>query len=140
MDSLSQACDRKTMSKESNFYDDIVGEKLSAIVFVMDYWQFQFDGPTINALTRVQVSASGKVLRDRDDQFRNLICDQIGKIVAEVTVAKSKVFTITFKDCSSIAISLKMEDYAGPEAIVFYGSNQTVVIRDDDIFQFDRKT
>jgi|SRR5450756_523466 len=128
------------MSKESNFYDDVIGEKLSAIVFVMDYWQFQFDGPTINALTRVQVSASGKVLRDGDDQFRNLICDQIGKIVTEVTLTKSQVFTITFEDCSSIAISLNVEDYVGPEGIVLYGSNQTVVIRDDDIFEFDRKT
>jgi hypothetical protein len=60
------------MNKEPNFYDSIVGEKLSAITFVMDYWRLQFDGPTINALTRVQVSANGNVLRGGDDQFRNL--------------------------------------------------------------------
>ena len=117
------------MSKALNFYDCIVGEKLSAITFVMDYWQLQFDGPTINALTRVHVSAIGNVLRDGDDQFRNLICDQIGKIVAEVALVKAEVFLITFEDGSSISISLKAEDYVGPGAIVFYGSNQTVVIR-----------
>jgi hypothetical protein len=70
--------------KEPNFYDGIVGEKLSAITFVLDYWQLQFDGPAINALTRLQVSANnGIVLSDGDDQFRNLICGQIGKVVAE---------------------------------------------------------
>ena len=126
------------MIKESNFYDSIAGEKLSAITFIMDYWQLQFDGPTINALTRVQVSADGSTSRDGDDQFRNLICGQIGKVVAGVTLVKSEAFTIAFEDCSSISISLKAEDYVGPEAIVFYGSNQTVVIRDDDIVEFDQ--
>jgi hypothetical protein len=126
------------MRKEPSFHDRIVGEKLSAITFVLDYWQFQFDGPTINALTRVQVSAGGNILADGDDQFRNLICDQIGKIVAEVTFAKSQTFTMTFKDLSSISISLKAEDYRGPEAIVFNDSNQTVVIRDGDVCVFRR--
>jgi len=129
-----------TMSKDSNFYDSIVREKLSGITFVMDYWQFQFDGPTMNALTRVQVSANGSILRDGDDQFRNLICRQIGKIVSGVALAKSEAFTITFKDSSSISVSLKAEDYVGPEAIVFYGSNQTVVVRDNDVVEFDHKT
>lgn len=128
------------MSKEPKFYDCIVGEKLSAITFVMDYWQLQFDGPIVNALTRVQVSADGSVLRDGDDQFRNLICGQIGKIVAEVAIANSNSFTITFEDRSSISVSLKAEDYVGPEAVVFYGTSQTAVIRYDDIFEFDQKT
>jgi len=130
----------ESMSKEPNFYDCIVGEKLSAITFVMDYWQLQFDGPTINALTRVQVSADGTFLRDGDDQFRNLICGQIGKIVAEVALGKSDAFIIEFEDGSSISISLKAEDYVGPEAIVFNGFDQTVVVRDDDITMFDHKT
>ncbi|MDO8399665.1 MAG: hypothetical protein Q7T45_17775 [Bradyrhizobium sp.] len=128
------------MNKQPNFYNCIVGEKLSAITFVMDYWQLQFDGPTINALTRVQVSADGSVLRDGDDQFRNLICGQIGKIVAEVAIANSESFAITFEDRSSISISLKAEDFVGPEAIVFYSSGQTAVTRYDDIVEFDQKT
>ena len=106
----------------------------------MDYWQLQFDGPTINALTQVKVSADGSVLRDGDDQFRNLICGQIGKIVAEVAIANSESFAITFEDRSSISISLKAEDFVGPEAIVFYSSGQTAVTRYDDIVEFDQKT
>ena len=86
------------------------------------------------------MSANGTTLRDGDDQFRNLICDQIGKIVAEVSLAKSDDFTITFEDRSTISISLKLEDYVRPEAMVFYGLNQTAVIRDDEIFEFDHKT
>jgi hypothetical protein len=41
------------------------GEKLSAITFVLDYWQLQFGEPSINALTRLaaitdDVAAAGE--------------------------------------------------------------------------------
>jgi len=127
------------MANAPPFHNRIVGEKLSAITFVLDYWQFQFDGPSFNALTRVTVRANGATARDGDDQFRNPICGQIGKVVAEVTLVESDAFTIVFGDRSSISISLKSEDYVEPEAVVFYSSNQIVVIRDDDIFEFDKK-
>ena len=111
----------------------IVGEKLSAVVFVVDYWQLQFDGPLISALTRIEVNADGEQLRDGDDQFRNAICAQIGKVVIDVTMTRSEAFTITFKDGSEISISLKLDDYRGPEAMILFGTNgnPSVVIRAD---------
>jgi hypothetical protein len=105
-----------------------VGEKLSAITFVLDYWQFQFDGPFLNALTRVQVNADGWVWKDGDDQFRNLICGQIGKVVSKVTLVESEVFAIAFEDGSSISISLRAEEYRGAEAIVFNNGDQFAVL------------
>ncbi|MES5484796.1 hypothetical protein QMZ05_18730 [Bradyrhizobium sp. INPA03-11B] len=121
------------MDERSKPVEAIVGEKLSAITFVLDYWQLQFDGPSINALTRVEVWAGGVALRDGHDQFRNLICDQIGKVVAGVALIRPESFTITFEDRSEIKISLKREDYRGPEAMIFFGHNSpTVVVRADD--------
>ena len=110
----------------SELFESIIGEKLGAITFVLDYWQLQFDGPIINALTRIGVSARGQQLRDGDDQFRNLICGQIGKIVMDVTLTQQEAFTIAFEDQSSISISLKRDDYRGPEAMVFFGRNNSV--------------
>jgi hypothetical protein len=126
------------MRTEPNFHESIAGKQLSAITFVMDYWQLQFDGVIMNALTRVQVSADGKAVANGDDQFRNVICGQIGKIVATVAFEKSQSFTITFEDRTSISISLKTEDYVGPEAIVLNDSNQTIVVRDGDVCVFPR--
>jgi hypothetical protein len=123
---------RQMTKVKLDLYVCIVGEKLSAITFVLNYWQLHFDGPTINALTRVQVSADGKVLRDGEDGFRDLICGQIKKTVAEVVVVESQAFTVGFEDGTSISISLKAEDYVGPEAVVFFGPNHTVIIRDGD--------
>jgi hypothetical protein len=121
------------MNEPSKPFEAIVGEKLSAITFVLDYWQLQFDGLTINALSRLEVSAGEISLRDGHDRFRNLICDQIGKIVSSVALVQPEAFTITFEDRSSIKISLRWEDYRGPEAMMFYGydlSTWTVVRAD----------
>ena len=122
------------MGEPLELLEVIVGEKLSAITFVLDHWQLQFDGPTINALSRLEVCADGIVLRDGHDQFRNLICGQIGKIVTAVELVQPEAFTITFGDQSSIRISLRREDYRGPEAMVFDGHNLSpiIVIREDD--------
>jgi hypothetical protein len=111
----------------------IIGAKLSAITFVLDYWQLQFDGPSINVLTRLEVRAKGSIFRDGDDQFRNVICGQIGKIVLQVEFEQPQAFTVIFEDSSSISVSLKWEDYRGPEAMIFYGSDlsECVVIRAD---------
>ena len=112
-------------------FSPIVGEKLSAIVFVMDYWQLQFDGPTINVFTRLAVHSSDSVVRDGDDQFRNRICEQIAKIVTGVKLAEREALIVTFEDQSSISISLKPEDYSGPEAALVSGlpSGAWVVLR-----------
>jgi hypothetical protein len=122
------------MDQQSKPFESIIGEKLSAITFVLDYWQLQFDGPSINALSRISVSADGMDLRDGDDQFRNLICSQIGKVVTGVALVQPEAFTISFDDRSSIIISLKWEDYRGPEAMIFYGPNLSslMVIRADN--------
>ena len=74
------------MDQQSKPFEAIIGEKLSAITFVLDYWQLQFDGTMIKALSRISVSADVMVLRDGDDQFRNLICSQIGKVVTGVAL------------------------------------------------------
>jgi hypothetical protein len=85
-------------SAAKKLIESIVGEKLSAIVFVLDYWQLQFDGPSINALTRLEVSANNLILLDGADQFRNLICGQIAKIVASIALKETEAFIITFED------------------------------------------
>jgi len=98
----------------------IVGEKLSGVNFVLDYWQLQFDGPAITVWTRIEVAENKSVLRDGDDQFRNLLCSQIGKIVEHANVTQDGI-TITFADKSSISISLRERDLRGPEGVLIQG-------------------
>jgi hypothetical protein len=86
-------------------------------------------GATISAFTRVSVRPNGESdLGDDDDQFRNLLCAQISKEVGLVTVRDAKSFDLTFNDGSGVSISLKPEDYAGPEAVAVNGDGYFLVL------------
>ena len=99
----------------------IVGEKLSAITFVSNYYQFQFDGPSFNVWTPVKVlSEKGRAVSG-DDQFRNLVCGQIGKVVHATDVRSGEFIELTFVDESKLFFSLLESDYPGPEAVLYTG-------------------
>src|SRR5437879_6450808 len=109
---------------ETDLAKQIVGEQLSGVTFVMDYLQLQFNPPPIiNAYTPVTVRANGKSCVSGDDQFRNLLCEQITKIVRSAVIQSEEAFFVAFEDGSEISISLKPSDYAGPEAFEFHGRN-----------------
>ncbi len=110
------------MTKSFGFLDQIVGEKLSAITFVMDYYQFQFDGPKFNVLTPVSVNSAAGRAASGDDQFRNLVCGQIAKVVRSVSFQAREAIAVTFEDGSEVRFSLKPDDYPGPEAVVYFGN------------------
>ncbi len=58
-----------------------------------------------------------------EDQFRNRLCEQIAKIVRRADCKEGDALVIEFEDTSTISVSLKDEDYGGPEAIIFNGHN-----------------
>src|SRR5689334_13052048 len=110
---------------ETQPLQQIVGEQLSGVTFVMDYLQLQFNPPpTINVYTPMTVSSRGKRCVSGDDQFRNKLCEQITKIVKSAVIRSEEEFLITFEDDSAISISLKPSDYLGPEALEFIGRDK----------------
>jgi len=114
---------------EIELSQQIVGEQLSGVTFVMDYLQLQFNPlPIINAYTPVAVSVAGKTYVSGDDQFRNRLCEQITKIVKSVLIKSEEAFLITFEDESAISLSLKLSDYVGPEAVEFQGREKVWVV------------
>ncbi len=95
----------------------------------MNYVQLQFDPPpTINALTPITVRCGGRSAATGDEPFRNLICEQIPKTVASVSILDSEALTFSFEDDSTIAISLREEDYVGPEAVNIFGTDNFWVV------------
>lgn len=106
----------------------IIGEKLSAIVFVLDYYQLQFDGSMLNVMTPITVIAGGRTTKSGDDQFRNHICDQIAKVTKGIEIVESQYLAIVLQDNSELRVSLRPEDYPGPEAVYFSGLNNEMVV------------
>jgi hypothetical protein len=122
--------ERLDAAQKLTVLEQLSGRCLHAVTFILDYVQPQFDPPlTINAFTRVSVRPNGgKVTGDDDDQFRNLLCTQISKVVELVTIRDSKSFDLAFADSSAISISLRPEDYVCPEAVAVNGDSYSLVL------------
>src|ERR1051326_2940008 len=106
-----------------NFLDVIRGEALSSVEFVQDYVQLRFDGATLTAYTRPHLSVAGKIFSWGDQGYRDALCAEIGMLVRNTDVEGGKGISIIFEDGAILNISLRDEDYRGPEALEFSTSN-----------------
>ena len=105
----------------SEFWNELVDCQLSSIEFVQDYLQLKFDGPTINVTNPLTVNDNKTEITSGNNGFRDLLCNQITKVVKDVTFEPGKALTIRFIDNSQIAVSLLPEDYSSGEAIYAHG-------------------
>lgn len=114
---------------EIRIRQQIVGQRLSGVTFVMDYVQLQFDPPpTINAYTPITIRSGGRTAVSGEETFRNLICEQIPKTVASIAIVEGEAFSLNFEDGSIVSISLREEDNAHGEAMEFIGGDNLWVI------------
>jgi len=97
----------------------LVGEQLGAVTFVHDYWQLDFGGHVLTEMTRIRVTSDGSRVESGEDRFRDRLCGQIAKTVRTVKLSKDAL-EIHFSDRTRIEISLRDEDYVGPEALNFH--------------------
>ena len=107
-----------------DFLTIIRGRQLSAVVFVQNYVQLQFDGPGLTAYTLPVVVIGERRLEAGSPGYRDGLCAQITKIVQNAYVQEGQRFQVDFEDGCSIAISLRPEDRRGPEAIWFHSGRQ----------------
>ena len=98
----------------------VVTERLSAVTFVMDYWQLAFDGHGLTILTRISVKGPSWQVSDGDPEFRNRLCGCVGDAVADVAFRHGDCLALTFVGGSIVEVSLRDQDYRGPEAIHFH--------------------
>jgi hypothetical protein len=99
----------------------IIGQQLSAIVFIMDYVQLQFGGlrPMLTAITLPTVEVDNGIFGPHSSGYRDRLCDRITKYVRMATVNEREAIRIEFDDGAVFAISLKSTDYRTAEAAIF---------------------
>ena len=61
--------------------EKLKGRNLSAVTFVQDYLQLQFDGPFLNIFVWPRITVSGKSLSFGMQGYRDELCGQIAKTV-----------------------------------------------------------
>jgi len=107
--------------------NELVGSELSSVEFVRDYIQFHFDGPWLTTLTLPSVRNGTGHLRAIDPGYRDALCGQIGIEVAGVGLTEEEL-TVRFSDAVVFVVSLRDEDYTGPEAINFCGADGRLLV------------
>jgi len=107
------------MPNRATIVEELKGRELSAVTFVQDYLQLQFDGLYLNIFVWPKVMAPGASVTFEMPGYRDKLCDQIGKAVGGVAVEMNKDFQLFFTDGSIVAVSLLPSARTGPEAVVF---------------------
>lgn len=106
------------VKEKADYFSYLIGEPLTAVTFVMDYLQLQFNGYLLTVLTPLIV-ISDHSYNLGDSGYRSALCDRITQKVKE-THLEINSLRIIFEDHTVFKISLKEEDYVGAEAINFY--------------------
>jgi hypothetical protein len=102
----------------------IVGRELRSVEFVRDYVQLHFDGPTITAVTDPVVTVGEKQYERTTLGYRDVLCDRIGRTVRMAVVEEDERIVLEFDDKTCLIVSLREEDYRGPEAVIFQNGPQ----------------
>lgn len=107
------------MAQEEELLQEIVGEQLSSVEFVQDYVQLKFDGPGVTAVTWPIVEVGGSEYRWDEPGFRDELCRRISRKVVSATVSPGEALRLEFDDGAAVSVSLRPNDYRGPEAAKF---------------------
>lgn len=115
------------MSHDLNPFDEIVGERLSSVEFVLnDYVQLRFDGPTLSAYNWPVVTAAGQTFRWDEPGYRDALCERICSTVQAAGAGDDEI-VLQFSDGASVTISTRAEDTVGAEAASFVGQSEAWV-------------
>jgi hypothetical protein len=106
--------------------DEIVGEKLSRITFVLDYLQMSFDGPPLTLWVWPRIHRSGGELRRDDPGYADALLAQIGKLLVGVDELLDLGLALDFDDGTRLSVPLDGTDSVGPEVAMFNGEQSRV--------------
>ncbi|HRK58356.1 MAG TPA: hypothetical protein PLI74_01840 [Candidatus Kapabacteria bacterium] len=83
------------MESDSILYQ-IKGEKLSAVIFVLDYVQLDFDGKKLSCYIFPDVHINSKLLHFPETGYRDSLCRLLGNNVTSISIIKAVGITINF--------------------------------------------
>ncbi|SDZ27057.1 hypothetical protein [Thermoactinomyces sp. DSM 45892] len=107
----------------------IEGSELSSVIFIRDYIQLTFEGDQCDSKL---TAFTTPVIRIRNDSvsyrygesgYCDKMCDLINQTVEAVKEYPDKEVKILFTNGVYFSISLREEDYEGPEAMMFQDNN-----------------
>ena len=101
----------------------LIGEQLSAVIFVVDYLQFDFNGSRLTVFSRPVVEIRGHRERFPEHGSRDALCSLIQQEVTGASARDGDSIEIIFRSGAHLLISVKPGTYDGPEAATFSHPN-----------------
>lgn len=99
--------------------EDLTGEELNAVCFVMDYVEFHFNGPVLRSLSNPLVRSVDGVVAFPNTGSRDRLAELIGSIVEHVSVIEARSIVLSVSGSREIVIPLTESERVGPEAAHF---------------------
>ena len=87
--------------------EDVVGEYLSDVTFVMDYLQLSFCGPSFRLYNWPVVVLAEQNVEFGQSGYRDALCELIGKTVDSVDVLLDTGLTFKFQGGATLTVSLR---------------------------------
>ena len=98
----------------------ILGKRLDAVCFVLDYVTFQFGGLGLAALAAPLFIKEGRTLSAEESGYRDALCSQIGQTVVAVSDSPHSL-EVTLALAAKIVLPLDAEYPPGPEMATLSG-------------------
>ncbi len=99
--------------------NDLIGEQLNEICFVMDYVELQFNGPILRVLTDVVVEHDGQRRVFPGPGSRDALCELIEATLMSIDIDETRAMTLRFGTGHTVIVPLAKDDRHGPEAAHF---------------------
>lgn len=88
------------------FLNNLIGEKLSSVTFVMDYLQLDFDGNQFTLYVWPVVNIGGKEYLFGEPSYRDILCSLITQVVKQTYGEEQKYFMLEFEQGNRLTVSL----------------------------------
>jgi len=108
----------------ASLLDRLTDQELGSVVFLVDYAQFDFNGPRLSTFVWPEVRLSGETTAGRgalsngDQGYRDALCSLIGSTVTGVLDSPKTGLVIQFGG-AALVVNPAPADLQGPEIAVF---------------------
>ena len=122
----------QTRNEKYGAFDHLIGEKLSAVTFVWEYYQLQIGTTTLSIYSHPEVHVGHKRFAHGAQGYRDALCERIGSEVADV-IDTDQELIINLKGDAKLLVSLLPKDRVagGPESVVATNPQGNMIVIGD---------
>lgn len=109
----------KTYPTLNEALQKVVGTRVLSVDFVEDYVQLGWAISFLTAYMMPTIDTAGVKYNKESPEFHQVMCQLEGQLLERAEVAGDNAVTFLFASGTFLSISLRDDDYVGPEALLY---------------------